>query len=106
MATKVNLQPPDLNECKSYEAYKRQLKAWADVTYLPKGKQGNYVVLALPNKSKFGDDLKERALETCSEEDLKSETGLAKVIKFLDDELGKNAVDDIIDKWEEFDNCK
>ena len=106
MATKVNLQPPDLNECKSYEAYKRQLKAWADVTDLPKGKQGNYVVLALPNKSKFGDDLKERALETCSEEDLKSETGLAKVIKFLDDELGKNAVDDIIDKWEEFDNCK
>jgi len=106
MATKVNLQPPDLNECRSYESYKRQLKAWAYVTDLPKGKQGNYVVLALPNKSKFGDDLKERALETCSEEDLKSETGLAKVIKFLDDELGKNAVDDIIDKWEEFDNCK
>ena len=106
MATKINIQPPDLNSCKSYEAFKREISAWADVTDLPKQKQGNFIVLSLPNKSKFGDDIKERVLETLSEEDLKSEDGLSKVIGFLDQELGKNAVDDIIEKWEEFDNCK
>ena len=51
---KLNITPPDLNECKTYEAYKRELKAWASVSDLPKTKLGNYVVLSFPNKSKFG----------------------------------------------------
>ena len=103
---KVNLQPPDLNQCKSYEAFKREVKAWAEVTDLPSVKQGNYVVLSLPNKSQFGDDLKERAFENISEDDLKSDTGLKSVLDFLDAELGKNAIDDAIGKWEDFDSCR
>ena len=59
MATKINIQSPDLNNCKSYEAFKREISAWADVIDLPKQKQGNFIVLSLPNKSKFGDDIKE-----------------------------------------------
>ena len=104
--SKLNLQPPDLNQCKSYEAYKRELEAWAEVTDLAKNKQGNYVVLSLPNKSQYGDDLKERAFENISADNLKSETGLEEVKKFLDQELGKNAIDDAIGKWEEFDSCR
>lgn len=104
--SKLNLQPPDLNQCKSYEAFKRELKAWSEVTDLAKGKQGNYVVLSLPNKSQFGDDLKERAFENISETDLKSDTGLKSVLDFLDTELGKNAIDDAIGKWEDFDSCR
>ena len=104
--SKLNLQPPDLTQCKSYEAYKRELKAWSEVTDLAKGKQGNYVVLSLPNKSQFGDDLKERAFENISEADLKSDTGLNSVLNFLDTELGKNAIDDAIGKWEDFDSCR
>lgn len=103
---KLNIQPPELNECKTYEAYKRELKAWSNVTDLPKNKQGNYIVLSLPNKSKFGDDLKERAFENINEEQLNSEEGLKSVIEFLDQELGKNAIDDAVEKWEEFDNCR
>lgn len=103
---KYNITPPDLNECKSYEAYKRELSAWAAVTELAKSKQGNYVVLSLPNKSKFGNDLKERAFESLSEDQLKSEDGLKLVLQFLDKELGKNAVDDIIEKWDDFESCK
>ena len=49
MATKINIQPPDLNNCKSYEAFKREISAWADVTDLSKQKQGNFIVLSLPN---------------------------------------------------------
>ena len=103
---KYNITPPDLNECKSYEAFKRELKAWAAVTELAKGKQGNYVVLSLPNKSKFGNDIRERALETITEEDLSKEDGLATLIRFLDQELGKNAVDDVIEKWDDFDSLR
>ena len=103
---KYNITPPDLNECKSYEAFKRELTAWAAVTELAKTKQGNYVVLSLPNKSKFGNDIRERALETIKDEDLSKEDGLKVLIKFLDQELGKNAVDDVIEKWDEFDSLR
>ena len=106
MTSKFTIQPPDLNECKSYEAFKQELKAWSDVTDLVKKKQGNFIALHLPNKSKFGNDLKERVFEKLSLEELKEENGLDKVIAFLDEELGKNAVEDIIEKWEDFDNCK
>ena len=106
MASKFTIQPPDLNDCKSYEAFKREVKAWADVTDLAKKKQGNFIALSLPNKSKFGEDLKERAFEKLSLEELKEDDGLDKLISFLDEELGKNSVNDIIEKWEEFDSCK
>ena len=99
MTSKLNLQPPDLNDCKSYEAFKREIRAWSSVTDIPRVKHGNLIVLSLPNKStRFGDDIKERVLETLTEEKLNSESGLPKVLEFLDQELGKNAVDDIIEK--------
>ena len=104
--TKIGVTPPDLNDCKSYESYKRELQAWKSVTELGATKQGNYVVLSLPNKSKFGNDLRERVFENISATDLASVTGLDKVIEFLDTELGKSAVDDTIEKWDSFDNCK
>ena len=103
---KHNITPPDLNECKSYEAYKRELRAWSAVTDLAKSKQGNYIALSLPNKSKFGNDLREKVFESLSETVLVSDTGLTALIEFLDGELGKNAVDDIIEKWDEFENCR
>ena len=71
MASKFTVQPSNLNDCKTYEAFKRELKAWADVTDLAKKKQGNFIALSLPNQSKFGNDLKERAFEKLSLEDLK-----------------------------------
>lgn len=103
---KYNITPPDLNDCKSYEAFKRELSAWSAVTDLAKSKQGNFVILSLPNKSKFGNDIKERAFESLAQDSLCSEDGLKYLIDFLDKELGKNAVDDVIEKWEDFDNCK
>ena len=103
---KYNITPPDLNDCKSYEAYKRELSAWAAVTELAKNKHGNYVMLSLPNKSKFGNDLRERAFESLSEDDLSGNDGLKLVFEFLDKELGKNAVDDVIEKRDDFDSCK
>lgn len=103
---KIGVTPPDLNECKTYEIFKRELQAWKSVTELSLAKQGNFVALSLPNKSKFGNDLRERVFENISAEDLATTAGLTKVIEFLDSELGKSAVDDAIEKWDSFDNCK
>ena len=64
------------------------------------------MALSLPNKSKFGNDIRERIFESLSEDQLKSDEGLKEVLAFLDKELGKNAVDDMIEKWDDFDSCK
>ena len=45
---KLNITPPDLNECKTYEAFKRELKAWASVSDLPKTKQNRATTLFYP----------------------------------------------------------
>ena len=103
---KYNITPPDLNECKTYEAYKRELSAWAAVTELAKSKQGNYIALSLPNKSKFGNDIRGQIFESLTEDQLKSDGGLQEVPTFHDKELGKNAVDDMIEKWDDFDSCR
>ena len=103
---KLTVTPPDLNECKTYEAFKRELSAWAAVTDLAEKKQGNYIALSLPNKSEFGNDLRERVFENLTVEELNAEDGLKKLTSFLDKELGKNAVDDVIEKWDAFDSCK
>ena len=103
---KFSVTPPDLNGCKTYEAYRRELSAWAAVTDLAEKKQGNYIALSLPNKSDFGNDLRERVFEHLSVEELNDENGLKKLLEFLDKELGKNAIDDVIEKWDAFDSCR
>ena len=85
---------------------KREITAWASVTDLAKSKQGNYVALSLPNKSQYGNDLRERVFENLSPGTLSADAGLQKVIEFLDKELGKDAIDDVIEKWDEFDSCR
>ena len=91
MAAKFSIQPPIMDACKSYEAFKRELQAWSEVTDLGKKKQGNFIALSLPNNSKFGNDIRERVFEKLSMEDLKEDNGLDKVIEILDEELGKNS---------------
>ena len=106
MAAKFSVTPPGLNECKTYEAFKRKLSAWESITELPKTKRGNLVALSLPYQSKFGNNLRERLFEHLNQEELNSEDGLDKVIEFLDKELGKDAVEDVIEKWDQFDSCR
>ena len=62
MASRSGVTPPELS-------------AWASVTELASKKQGNFVVLSLLNKSKFGNDLRESVFENLGPEVL-SENGL------------------------------
>jgi hypothetical protein len=104
--SKLVVSIPNLNECKSYEAFKRELQTWSTVTEIGKKKQGNVVALSLPNKSEFGDDIKEKVLDNFATADLQVDDGLDKLIEFLDQELGKDATDSAIEKWDAFDDCR
>ena len=52
------------------------MSAWASVTELTSKKQGNFVVLSLLNKSKFGNDLRESVFENLGPQVLSEENGL------------------------------
>ena len=102
MAGKLNVTPPSLNEAKTYESYKKELKMWAAVTEVDKKKQGNLIALSLPNEGKFGNNLKERVMERLSVSDLSCDDGLTKLVKFLDEELASDATTDLIGKWDDW----
>ena len=63
-------------------------------------------LVSLPNKSEFGNVIQDKVLESCSKEILKAENGLEKLIEFLKKTLGKENIEDLSQKWEEFENCK
>ena len=105
MASSVKVTPPSLKEAKTYESYKKELKMWAAVTDVPKGKRGNLIALSLPNESKFGNNIKERVLERLSVSDLGKDEGLEALIKFLDEELASDATTDLVNKWDEWFDC-
>ena len=91
--------PLDLNDCQSVESYLTQLDYWSVVTSLDK-------TISLPNKSDFGNDIQERVLEGIPRADLIKDTGLETLVKFLQEILGKEDIDDLAVKWEELENCR
>ena len=54
----VRVNIPTLNlKNRNYEGYKQELKAWREITDLPKNKQGVAVALSLPEPSKIGEQV-------------------------------------------------
>ena len=78
--------------------FRQELVAWAVVTDLQKTKQGIVVALSLPV------DIRERIFTQISTEKLKSEDGLAVLLKFLDNQLGKDDLFDSLQKYDDFEN--
>ena len=76
------------------------------VTSLDKTKQGPAVAISLPNKSDFGNDIQDRVLEGIPRDELIKDTGLETLVKFLQEILGKEDIDDLAVKWDEFENCR
>jgi len=54
--------------------------------------------LNLPNDCEFGKEIKAKVLDYFKITELKTDTGLEKLLIFLDSELEKNQLDDILDK--------
>ena len=75
---------------------------WSQLTSLDKKEQGMAVALSLPYKSEFGNDIQIKVLESVDKETLKAEDSLQKLIDFLKKTLGNEDIEDISQKWDEF----
>ena len=100
MATKIEL--PIYKYDKSYEQYKKELSAWRLVTDLKPEKQGIVVALSLPEED--GLKIREKVFEEIKLEDLNVEGGLDTLIEFLDKQLGKDELENALERFEDFED--
>ena len=91
MATRIN--PPEFKG-KSYERYKRELKAWSIQS---QKKKGITIALSFPEDDEFG--IREKVFDELSLHELIADDCLDKLITFLDSKLLK---DDLADSWDKF----
>ena len=102
MALKIN--PPKFSSEKEYERYKVELQAWARITEVKKDKQGIAVALSLPEEDATG--IRERVFNEIAMDDLVKEDGLNQLIEFFDKHLGKNELEDSMEKLDDIEECR
>ena len=90
MAT-YRIQPPDLEECKSFDVYLTKLAVWEATTPAEKSKRGALIAASLPNNSvKYKKDLQDKFFEQVDGSKLVTDQGLDLVKTFLKKELGES----------------
>ena len=99
--------PPDLEDCKSYDTYKKRLIVWEATTPAPDDKKGAIIAGTLPNNSaRWPKDLQDKFFEQVDGEQLVKVGGLQLVKDFLDKELAEDDLSKMVRVWEEFEDCK
>ena len=89
MAT-YKVQPPDIEECKSFDVYLTKLKVWEATTPAPEDKRGAIIASSLPNNSKrYKKDLQDKFFEQVDGDKLVTTEGIDLVKTFLKKELGE-----------------
>ena len=87
MAT-YKIQPSDLEECKSFDAYMTKLTVWEATTPASKDKWGALIAGSLPNDSvKYKKGFQDKFFEQADGTKLVTEEGLHLVKTFLQKEL-------------------
>ena len=98
--------PPDLEDCKSYDTYKKRLQVWEATTPAPADKKGAIITGTLPNNSKrWPKDLQDKFFEQVDGTKLVSESGMQLVKDFLEKELSEDCLSKMVRVWEEFEAC-
>ena len=106
MSTGYKVNPPELEECKNFDVYLKQLKVWKATTPAPAEKHGAIIASTLPNNSKkYKADLQDKFYEQVDSDKLITKEGLDLVISFLKKELGEQDLDKVVRVWEEFEDC-
>ena len=100
------IQPPTLDECSSYDMFKKKLELWELSAELPVKKMASLVIASLTNDSKFKRGLVDKFMEKHTVAEMTGSTGLELVKKFLEKELGEKVLNKTIAKWDEFEDCK
>ena len=99
----MRINPPDFKS-KSYERYKRELEAWKQITEVDKKKQGIAIALSLPEEHESGTCIREKVFDEIDLNVLNADDGLAKLLVFLDQKLGKDELSDSLEKFEDFED--
>ena len=106
MAT-YKVQPPDIEECKSFDVYLTKLKVWEATTPAPEDKRGAIIASSLPNNSKrYKKDLQDKFFEQVDGDKLVTTEGINLVKTFLKKELGEEDLYKIVRVWNEFEDCQ
>ena len=96
--------PPKFDMERSFERFKADVEAWAEITRVEKEKQGILVTLNLPDTGKYG-DLRGKVMETV-EDKIRGQDGLNEVLKFLKEHIGQDEVIDVCEKIKAFIHMK
>lgn len=90
--------PPCFNENKSYDVWVAEVEFWAELTKIPKNQQGIAVALSLPE----GSSAREKVFSELTLTDLKNDTGLASLLKFLKKYFKDDGIASIYSEYAKF----
>ena len=82
MASAYKTPPAFDTDSKPCNRWIEKVKAWVELTDLAKAKQGLALALSLPEKD--SSTIRDKVFSDVSLEDLKSDDGVKKLIKFMD----------------------
>ena len=100
MATKI--ETPEYDSERGFERYKQELEIWMECTSIEKKKQGMVIALSLPKKTECG--IRELVLDELGKDNLCCDDGMKNLLKFLTEKLGKDELDDSLERFEDFDS--
>ena len=86
---------------KVYNRYRQEIQVWQGVTDLSKSKQAAVAALSLPEDDEFRINIQAKVFDELGDE-LNKDTGMDKLVEFLDKCLGKNDLSDAFDKYHDF----
>ena len=101
----IKTKPPVFNSKeKAFERGKTKTEMWSEVTELTKSKMGIAVALSLPEHDSTM--IREQVMDEVPLADLKKDDGLKTLLTFMEKKLGKDHMEDCLEKYEEFKQCK
>ena len=107
--TKVQVGPrlPRFNmKEKTFEQYRIELDLWLLITNVEKKKQAIEVILSLPESSQDEYKIKELCLSKLTKEELASDSGITKLLEFMDSHFKKDDIGMLWDKYVKFDELQ
>ena len=100
---KMLVNPPDLEEHKTYQDFKISVSAWEGITHVPVKNQGAVLAYQISDDSKFGSDLRKRIYQDHLPNTLQNqEDGVKKVLAVLDKYLETTGMGKAAETWDAF----
>ena len=96
--------PPVFSEAKPYARWIEEVKAWQEVTALAKEKHGLAIALTLPEQG--AKSIRDKVFSEVSIDELKKDTGVATLIKFMDNVFKKDELSAAYEAYTVFDRYR